>query len=81
MTTMLLPKLLVGVAATLLLANETVQQAAIKSTARVWLAAKGGVEDLLARCRGAAAEIRAEQEAQPQQKLPSTPEDEAHDAP
>ena len=68
-------KLLAGVAAALLLSNETVQKTAIKSVVRVWLAVQGGCAEVKERFRDDAEEIRAAQGQK--QELPSNNHSEA----
>ncbi|MGD2118106.1 MAG: hypothetical protein PVG66_07095 [Chromatiales bacterium] len=52
---------LIGAAAAYLLSNEQVQQAAIKTTVKVWSLLQGGVEEMKERFRDAEAEMHATQ--------------------
>jgi hypothetical protein len=56
--------LLIGAAATYLLTNESVQQAAIKAAVKAWTLMQGGVEEVKERFQDAEAELRAAKAAQ-----------------
>jgi hypothetical protein len=56
--------LLIGAAATYLLTNESVQQAAIKGAVKAWTMVQGGVEELKERFQDAEAELRVAKAAE-----------------